>query len=125
MNNIPIWGLAIGAIGLLFKSWEYYRDRYRTKILFSSGNREYIVTIVNLWSKPIVITYFELFLKDKKGQRRDVDTGTYEGCNISIPSNASHVITIDDQYYFSIPANSKLYITLNIAGRRTIRRQLH
>lgn len=121
---LATWGAILSSILAGIKLWEVYQNRFRIKIVFNSGYQEHSIVIANLSSKPINIMYFGLYKVDVKKKIHDIDTGMEEGCNILIPSHNTTTLTFKEQYYFSLKADSKLFLTLHIIGRKPTKKQI-
>ena len=132
---LAVWGAFLSTVLAAIKIAEWWRDRNRLEIGFtcttseSEGNT---IIIRNLYSKPIIITYWEIFLA--KNPRRDSEQVSLESADFD---NGDQVVAAHDfvQWNFSeagfFGTSEKflkgrgIYLRLCIAGRKPIVRRLY
>jgi hypothetical protein len=123
---IGVSGWALSLVLGYLKIKEFYINRFKVYVFFSSNSYEKrnIITIAS--KKTITIVYYQLFFavnKSENKQKEYVETGIEEDwCNIKIPPDSSYSFVFEEMLYFNLEnakfQGKKLYISLNIVGRQ-------
>lgn len=128
-NYIAWWGAGLSTLLALVKLWELWRDRFRIDVGFSWTGEPSIgndIYIRNLSSKPVILTYWELFSRHhlwpiKKDSFIDSQE---EYADTQINSHSSKALHFSDLDYFDWGGTAMkgrdIYIKLHVAGRRPI-----
>ena len=132
---IALWGALLSTVLATIKIMEWWRDRNRLEIAFSSTTSESIgnsIVIRNLYAKPIIITHWELFLAhDRRGKRmyESIESAEFDSGDQVVGAHASIVWNFCDAHYFSTSEQAikgrAIYLRLCIAGRRPVTRKIY
>ena len=132
---IALWGALLSTVLAAIKIMEWWRDRNRLEIDFSSTTSESIgnsIVIRNLYAKPIIIKHWELFLAhDRRGKQASeaIESADFDSGDQIVGPNASIVWTFCDDHYFSTSDKAlkgrSVYLKLCIAGRKPMTRKLY
>lgn len=125
---IALWGAGLSTTLALIKIWELWSSRRRIEISYGFDGRPDVgneIIIRNLSDKPMIVTYWELLFCKRKRLRwipyrnENPAEDTHDIC---IAAHSSKSLYFRDQYYFEwghkALAGKRLYLNLNIAGRR-------
>jgi len=122
---IAIWGGVVSTILAIIQIRGFWKDRFKLNIslgLNCPDFKQNLITITNLFSRPITISNFELFWSKNINDADDfkrLSTGFEQDCCITIPAHSPRKLVFDDEYYFSVsPNKGRLYLKLSILGRK-------
>jgi len=120
---IAIWGALLSSVLGFFKLREGWDDRFRIVATLTVGLTNKIF-ITNCFSKPVTLLNYDLYWAKSKNDDKSyhqLDTGSEEGCNITISPNNTYVMEFDEQYQFALRADrGNLYITFYFIGRKPV-----
>jgi hypothetical protein len=124
---LAIWGALLSTVLAGVKLWEMHRARPRITTSYSlsapdqGGNQ---IILENASSTPVMVSYWELHLRKRKGFRVETVSGRFpnEGyCNITIGAHSRHVLSFEDEEYFSWGVSEQdgavWWLKLHIVGR--------
>ncbi|MCZ8158379.1 MAG: hypothetical protein O9256_00550 [Rhizobiaceae bacterium] len=127
-DALAVWGAGLSTLLACVKLHELWRDRFRLEIDYDfSSDREFgsKITIRNISSRPVTITYKELLIGRSFPFFRglmEVPGTNEEPYDISIPAHSSETISYQGESHFSISgdqlAGKSLFLKVWIAGRK-------
>ncbi|MBN8190345.1 hypothetical protein JF540_27210 [Salipiger thiooxidans] len=124
---IAVWGAVLSTVLGSIKIWEVYKSRPQISVSYSvtSGpEHENEIFVENTSATPLMITYWELELRERKFLRRSVKNGRYPDggyYHVTIGAFGRHTLKFGDEEWFStsgMKKRQKWYLKLHIAGRR-------
>jgi len=132
---LAVWGAFVSTVLAAIKIAEWWRDRNRLEIDFfcttseSEGNT---VIIRNLYSKPIIITYWEIFLAKKSSRDSEqvsIESADFDAGDQVVAAHASVQWNFSEARFFGTSdkflKGRGIYLRLCIAGRKPIVRKLY
>lgn len=132
---LAVWGAFVSTVLAAIKIAEWWRDRNRLEIDFtcttseSEGNT---VIIRNLYSKPIIIIYWEIFLAKnlRRGSEQvSIESADFDAGDQVVAAHASVQWNFSEARFFGTSdkflKSRGLYLQLCIAGRKPIVRKLY
>ncbi|MFZ3084944.1 hypothetical protein [Rhodoferax ferrireducens] len=132
---IALWGALLSTVLAVIKIMDWWRDRDRLEIDFSSTSDESVgnsIIIRNLYAKPIIITHWELFFAHNRRELREcelIESADFDFHDQTVGANASIVWRFCDAHYFStsdkVLHGRSIYLKLCIAGRQKVTRKLY
>ncbi len=125
---IAVWGAVLSTVLGSIKIWEVYQSRPQVSVSYSvtsDPKRENELFVENTSSTPLMITYWELELRERKILRHSVVNGRYPDCgyyHVTVEAFGRHTLRFGDRQWFSTSGLKKKrqawYLKLHIAGRR-------
>ncbi len=130
---IAWWGAGLSTLLALVKLYEFWRDRFRVEIghgFTGDINHGNDIHIRNLSSRPIILSYWELFYrKSYWSSKHDKYIASPEAFayDLKIDPHSSYTLNFNGQDHFSWgkAEDFKIYMRLHIAGRRPIVKKVY
>lgn len=125
---IAVWGAVLSTVLGSIKIWEVYQSRPQVSVSYlvtsdpEHGNE---IFVENTSATPLMITYWELELRERRFLRHSVVNGRYPDggyYHTTVEAFGRHMLRFGDGEWFSTSDLKKKrqawYLKLHIAGRR-------
>jgi hypothetical protein len=132
---IAIWGALLSTVLAAIKIAEWWRDRIQLDISFTCTTSEYegnSIVIRNLYSMPIIITYWEIFLAKNlwdKSDNEPIESADFDAGDQVVAAHASVHWNYSEARFFStsekVLKGRSIFLKLYIAGRKSVVRKLY
>ena len=134
-NYIAWWGAGLSTLLALIKLFELWRDRFRINVGYGFDgdiNRGNDVHVRNLSTRPIILSYWELFYRPNLWPlKKDIYISSPEddAHDIKVEPHSSKTFNFSGPNYFSwnwkTMKGRRIYIRLHIAGRRSVIKKVY